>query len=52
MVIAQHIALTKASGVKLLKQDKIDFITEWRKENQALLLKAGLGEGPSVKILN
>ena len=46
MVIAQHIALMKASGVKLLKQDKVDFITEWRKENQALLLKAGLGEGP------
>jgi hypothetical protein len=47
MVLTQHIALMKASGVKLLKQDKIDFIEEWRKENQALLLKVGLGEGPS-----
>ena len=47
MVLTQHIASMKASGVKLLKQQKIDFIAEWRKENQALLLKAGLGEGPS-----
>ncbi len=47
MVLTQHIALMKASGVKLLKQDKIDFIKEWRKENQALLLKEGLEEGPS-----
>jgi hypothetical protein len=46
-VLSQHIALMKASGVKLLKKDKIDFIEGWRKENQALLLKAGLGEGPS-----
>lgn len=34
MLITQHIALMKASGVKLLKQDKSDFIMEWRKENQ------------------
>jgi len=47
MVLTQHIALMKASGVKLLKQDKIDFINEWRNENQALLLKEGLKEGSS-----
>ncbi len=47
MVLSQHIALMKASGVKLIKQQKIDFVKEWRKENQALLLKVGLGEGPS-----
>jgi hypothetical protein len=28
MIHTQHIALMKASGVKLLKQDKIDFIKE------------------------
>ncbi len=47
MVLTQHIALMKASGVKLLKKDKIDFIEGWCKENQASLSKAGLGEGPS-----
>ena len=47
MVLTQHIALMKALGVKRLKQDKIDFIEEWCKENQALLLKEGLEEGPS-----
>ncbi len=47
MVLTQHIASMKASGVKLLKQHKIDFIKEWHKANQALLLKVGLGEGPS-----
>jgi len=43
MVLTQHIALMKASGVKLLKQDKIDFINEWRNENQALLFERGVG---------
>jgi len=47
LVLTQHIALMKASGVKLLKQDKIDFIKEWCKENKALLLKEGLEKGPS-----
>jgi hypothetical protein len=47
MVLTQHLALMKVSGVKLLKQDKIDFIKEWRTENQALLLKEGLEEGSS-----
>ncbi len=47
MVLTQHLALMKGMGVKLLKQDKIDFIKEWRTENQALLLKEGLKEGSS-----
>ena len=47
MVLTQHLALMKGMGVKLLKQDKIDFIKEWRTENQALLLKEGLEEGSS-----
>ena len=47
MVLTQHIGSMKASGVKLIKEQKIDFIKEWRKENKALLLKVGLGEGSS-----
>jgi hypothetical protein len=47
MVLTQHLALMKGMGVKLVKQDKIDFIKEWRTENQALLLKEGLEEGSS-----
>ena len=47
MVLQQHIALARASGVKLLKQDKIDFIAKWRIDNQAVLLKEGLLENRS-----
>jgi hypothetical protein len=47
MVLQQHIALEKASGVKLVKQDKIDFIAKWRKDNKAVLLKEGLLESQS-----
>ena len=49
MVLTQHIGSMKASGVKLIKEQKIDFIKEWRKENKALLLKVGLGEGSSER---
>jgi hypothetical protein len=37
----------KSDGVKLLKQDKIDFMEEWREDNQDLLAKAGLANGQS-----
>ncbi len=43
IILTQHIVLMKADGAKLLKQDKIDFIEKWCKENKALLMKAGLG---------
>ena len=46
MVLLDYIDLMKADGVKPLKQDKIDFMKEWRKDNQDLLSKAGLGNGP------
>ena len=49
MVLMQHIGSMEASGVKLIKEQKIDFIKEWRKENKALLLKVGLGEGSSER---
>ena len=47
MILGQHIALAKASGVKPFKQDKINFIEKWRNENQALLSKEGLVQVPS-----
>ncbi len=46
MVLLDYINLMKTDGVKLLKQDKIDFMKEWRKDNQDLLSKAGLGNSP------
>lgn len=42
-----YINLMKADGVKLLKQDKIDFMKEWRDNNQDLLPKADSGNGPA-----
>ena len=51
MVLQQHIALARASGVKLVKQDKIDFIAKWRIDNQAVLLKEGLLESRSDDLL-
>ncbi len=47
MVLLEYINLMKDDGVKLLKKDKIDFMQEWRDNNQDLLSKAGLGNGPA-----
>jgi hypothetical protein len=47
VVLFEYIDLMKADGVKLLKQDNIDFMKEWLDNNQDLPSKAGLGNGPA-----
>ena len=54
MMLLDYMNLMKSDGVKLLKQDKIDFMEEWRKDNQDMLSKAGLanGQGEGTKFVS
>ncbi len=41
-MLAEFTRLMKAEGIKLMQQDKYDFLDEWKSDNAALLEKAGL----------
>ena len=43
MALTQYVSQCRLAGHKLLRKDKIEYVKEWKSDNEDVLVKAGLG---------
>ena len=47
MALTQYVSQCRLEGHKLLRKDKIEYVKEWKLDNEDVLAKAGLGNDGS-----